>query len=116
MAGARAGAGVTTALAERTDANALFFEREAERIARLCHRLAERFARGGRLVSLGESPQARSDVRHVAVEFVHPVIVGKRALPGLAPPNDVVRALRAGDVAVSIAHGADGPETLGFRA
>ena len=71
------------ALSERTDANALFFEREAERIARLCHRLAERFARGGRLISLGESPQARSDVRHVAVEFVHPVIVGKRALPAI---------------------------------
>ena len=70
-------------LEERTAANALFFEREAERIARLCHRLAERFARGGRLVALGESPQARSDVRHVAVEFVHPVIVGKRALPAL---------------------------------
>ena len=71
------------ALSERTDANALFFEREAGRIARLCHRLAERFARGGRLISLGESPQARSDVRHVAVEFVHPVIVGKRALPAI---------------------------------
>ena len=71
------------ALSERTDANALFFEREAERIARLCHRVAERFARGGRLISLGESPQARSDVRHVAVEFVHPVIVGKRALPAI---------------------------------
>jgi D-sedoheptulose 7-phosphate isomerase len=26
---------------------------------------------------------ARSDARHVAVEFVHPVIVGKRALPAL---------------------------------
>jgi D-sedoheptulose 7-phosphate isomerase len=70
-------------LEKRTTANALFFEREAERIARLCHRLAERFARGGRLVALGESPQARSDVRHVAVEFVHPVIVGKRALPAI---------------------------------
>jgi D-sedoheptulose 7-phosphate isomerase len=74
---------VIAALSERTDANARFFEREAERIARLCHRLAERFARGGRLISLGESPQARSDVRHVAVEFVHPVIVGKRALPAI---------------------------------
>jgi D-sedoheptulose 7-phosphate isomerase len=70
-------------LAARTQANALFFEREAERIARLCHRLAERFARGGRLMALGDSPQARSDVRHVAVEFVHPVIVGKRALPAI---------------------------------
>jgi D-sedoheptulose 7-phosphate isomerase len=70
-------------LVERTRANGLFFEREAERIARLCHRLAERFTRGGRLVALGDSPQARSDVRHVAVEFVHPVIVGKRALPAI---------------------------------
>jgi D-sedoheptulose 7-phosphate isomerase len=74
---------VIAALSERTEVNARFFEREAERIARLCHRLAERFARGGRLIALGESPQARSDVRHVAVEFVHPVIVGKRALPAL---------------------------------
>jgi D-sedoheptulose 7-phosphate isomerase len=61
-----------------------FFGREAERIARLCHRMAERFARGGRLIAFGEGPVARSDARHVAVEFVHPVIVGKRALPALA--------------------------------
>ena len=46
--------------------------------------MAERFARGGRLIALGRSPAARSDARHVAVEFVHPVIVGKRALPALA--------------------------------
>jgi D-sedoheptulose 7-phosphate isomerase len=60
------------------------FEEDAERIARLCHRMAERFARGGRLFALGADPVARSDARHVAVEFVHPVIVGKRALPALA--------------------------------
>ena len=82
------GPGVTTtvpeaALARRLDAGEAFFGAEAERIARLCHRMAERFARGGRLVALGSSPAARSDVRHVAVEFVHPVIVGKRALPAL---------------------------------
>ena len=46
--------------------------------------MAERFARGGRLVAPGSSPAARSDVRHVTVEFVHPVIVGKRALPAIA--------------------------------
>ena len=39
---------------------------------------------GGRLIALGGSPAARSDARHVAVEFVHPVIVGKRALPAIA--------------------------------
>ncbi|HXU33237.1 MAG TPA: SIS domain-containing protein [Thermoanaerobaculia bacterium] len=74
-------------LDRRTAANAEFFSASAESIARLCHLMAERFARGGRLVALAASPQARSDARHVAVEFVHPVIVGKRALPaiGLAP-------------------------------
>jgi D-sedoheptulose 7-phosphate isomerase len=74
---------VDSLLARRIEANARFFENEAERTARLCHRMAERFARDGRLVAMGVSPQARSDVRHVAVEFVHPVIVGKRALPAI---------------------------------
>ena len=70
-------------VAVRTDVNARFFEKEAERLAQLCHLMAERFARGGRLLAAGCTPQARSDARHVAVEFVHPVIVGKRALPAI---------------------------------
>jgi len=68
----------------RADANLRFFEAQAEPLAALCHRMAERFARGGRLIAFGRSPAARSDARHVAVEFVHPVIVGKRALPAIA--------------------------------
>jgi D-sedoheptulose 7-phosphate isomerase len=74
---------IERALADRTHANRDFFAAEAERLARLCHRMAERFARGGRLIAFGHSPAARSDARHVAVEFVHPVIVGKRALPAI---------------------------------
>jgi D-sedoheptulose 7-phosphate isomerase len=105
-----AGDGLTVvrdALGRRTEANHRFFTAEAERTAALCHRMAERFARGGRLVALGRSPAARSDVRHVAVEFVHPVIVGKRALPalGLAAeggplPLQARLVLRAEDVAI----------------
>lgn len=88
MSGGRAPAGtlgtrLRELLERRTVANQRFFDAEAERIARLCHRMAERFARGGRLVAFGASPAERSDARHVAVEFVHPVIVGKRALPAL---------------------------------
>ena len=75
---------MSTAAERRRLAGEAFFDRESERIARLCHRMAERFARGGRLIAFGEGPVARSDARHVAVEFVHPVIVGKRALPALA--------------------------------
>jgi D-sedoheptulose 7-phosphate isomerase len=74
---------VERALADRTRANRDFFDTEADRLATLCHRMAERFARGGRLIAFGRSPAARSDARHVAVEFVHPVIVGKRALPAI---------------------------------
>ncbi len=97
--------------AARTEANGRFFDGEAERLARCCHAMAERFARGGRLIALGHSPVARSDARHVAVEFVHPVIVGKRALPAiglageggdlggqlgvLAEPDDIVIAYEA---------------------
>jgi len=77
-------------LAERTTANEQFFGAEAGRLAGLCHQLAERFAQGGRLIAIARSPAARSDARHVAVEFVHPVIVGKRALPALAIVGDQV--------------------------
>jgi D-sedoheptulose 7-phosphate isomerase len=83
VSGALASDTLARRLEERVEVGRRFFAAEAERVARLCHRMAERFARGGRLVALGGSPPARSDVRHVAVEFVHPVIVGKRALPAI---------------------------------
>jgi D-sedoheptulose 7-phosphate isomerase len=106
-------------LRRRTEANRQFFVQEAERLARLCHRMAERFARGGRLLALGASPAARSDARHVAVEFVHPVIVGKRALPALGltgQGDELARQLeliaREDDIAVAfLAEGDDPLET-----
>jgi D-sedoheptulose 7-phosphate isomerase len=66
----------------RNAASAVFFEAEAERLARLSQQMAERFQRGGRLLAFGSGPAA-SDAQHVAVEFVHPVLVGRRALPAL---------------------------------
>ncbi len=75
-------------LEARTEGNERFFAQHAEGLARLCHLMAERFARGGRLIAFGSTPAARSDVRHVAVEFVHPVIVGKRALPAIGLVGD----------------------------
>jgi D-sedoheptulose 7-phosphate isomerase len=60
---------------------------EAEGIARACHDMAVRFHRGGKLVIFGNGGGA-TDAAHIAVEFVHPVIVGKRALPALSLSND----------------------------
>ena len=59
-----------------------FFSREAFRLAEACRSMSERFMQGGRLLAFGRGPYA-TDAQHVSVEFVHPVIVGKRALPAL---------------------------------
>ena len=78
-----------------------FFSREAPRLAEACRELSERFLHGGRLLAFGRGPYA-TDAQHVAVEFVHPVIVGKRALPALdlSPwfPEWLEAALRPEDV------------------
>ncbi len=63
-----------------------FFGAHADAIAQACGAMAERFKLGGRLFVCGDGAQ-RSDVAHVVVEFVHPVIVGKRALPALPLPE-----------------------------
>ena len=59
-----------------------FFSREAFRLAEACRSMSERFLDGGRLLAFGRGSYA-TDAQHVSVEFVHPVIVGKRALPAL---------------------------------
>ena len=85
---------VALGLEQRRQAGERYFAQRADELARLCHRMAERFARGGRLIAIGVSPAARSDVRHVAVEFVHPVIVGKRALPAFGLTGESARLER----------------------
>src|SRR5271154_5705117 len=69
-------------LLERNQLFERFFTREAPRLAQACREMSERFLRGGRLLAFGRGPYA-TDAQHVSVEFVHPVIVGKRALPAL---------------------------------
>src|SRR5689334_1693510 len=64
-----------------------FFGAESEQIAQACWAMAMRFHKGGRLLAFGNG-SAATDAQHVSVEFVHPVIVGKRALPALALTND----------------------------
>ncbi|HEY5188827.1 MAG TPA: SIS domain-containing protein [Solirubrobacteraceae bacterium] len=104
-------------LAKRERAALDLFGARADDIAALCHRMAERFARDGRLIAAGLSPAARSDVRHVSVEFVHPVIVGKRALPALGLAGEsgsVTRELdlvcEAHDIVIAFGEPGDGPE------
>jgi D-sedoheptulose 7-phosphate isomerase len=75
-------AGVASRLLERNHVCEEFFGQESLRLAQLSFAMAERFLLGGRLLAFGRGPYS-TDAQHVSVEFVHPVIVGKRALPAL---------------------------------
>lgn len=92
-----------------------FFRSHAKAVALACHAMAQRFERGGRLLVFGAGPQA-SDAAHVAVEFVHPVLVGKRALPAIAIPCDAATLgprleLLGRETDIAMALNADGRET-----
>jgi D-sedoheptulose 7-phosphate isomerase len=80
-------AAVDECFLRRTEAGRLLAA-DAERVARACHDMAVRFHSGGRLIVFGNGG-CSADAQHLAVEFVHPVIVGKRALPAFSLTNDV---------------------------
>jgi D-sedoheptulose 7-phosphate isomerase len=106
-----------TAVLTPADARAAFARRapstaeltaRAPDLALACRAMADRFRRGGRLLAVG----AAADAAHVVVEFVHPVIVGKRALPALAlgDPARLPLFAEPGDIALAIApDGGDAP-------
>ena len=79
--------------------------------------MARRFASGATLWCA--APSWPSHAQHVAVEFVHPVIVGKRALPAVMVPGDRLlenlRPLaRAGDMLLFVSGSGD-PAVAGLR-
>jgi D-sedoheptulose 7-phosphate isomerase len=75
-------ASVLRKCAESVEVEQQFFERYADRIGELCERMAERFRAGGKLLVMGNGGSA-CDAQHIAVEFVHPVIEKRRALPAI---------------------------------
>jgi D-sedoheptulose 7-phosphate isomerase len=81
-----------TELLRRSKIFEAFFETEAPRLAEACHEMSRRFMDGGRLLAFGNG-SAATDAQHVSVEFVHPVVVGKRALPALDLCPDFERSL-----------------------
>jgi hypothetical protein len=85
--------------------------RVADDLARASLALARRFSAGATMWCA--SPNWPFHAHHVAVEFVHPVIVGKRALPAVTvpPAADMVATLRAsvnaGDIVLVLADADD---------
>src|SRR5580692_8857816 len=84
----------------------------AEDLAATAFTLAKRFAAGATMWSI--APSWEPHAQHIAVEFVHPVIMGKRALPAVALTGprlvDLVRvSVRPGDIVIAVS-GASNPE------
>lgn len=65
---------------ESVEVKEKFFRLYAEQIAELCEKMAGRFQEGHELWVMGNGGSA-CDAQHVAVEFIHPIIDKRRALP-----------------------------------
>ena len=84
---------------ERRVAPALKLVDYANDVVDTAFSMAVRFHDGAKLLAFGIGSSS-TDAQHVAVEFVHPVIVGKRAFPAISLTTDIATqtaiAARAG--------------------
>lgn len=64
-----------------------FFSEHAEQIAACCEAMAGAFDRGGRLFAMGNGGSS-CDATHCSVEFMHPIIQKRPALPSIALTTD----------------------------
>jgi D-sedoheptulose 7-phosphate isomerase len=81
---------------ESADVKLAFAEENAERIEVCVRALAERFGAGGRLFVMGNGGSS-CDATHVAVEFVHPILERRRALPAIALNTDTAALTAIGN-------------------
>jgi D-sedoheptulose 7-phosphate isomerase len=81
---------------ESADVKLRFIEENADRIEACVGALAHRFRSGGRLFVMGNGGSA-CDAAHVAVEFVHPIVERRRALPALALSADAATLTAIGN-------------------
>ena len=72
---------------ESAEVKEQFFRAEADRIEALVRAMAARFSSGGRLYVMGNGGSA-TDAQHVSLEFFHPIIEKRKALPAIALTAD----------------------------
>jgi D-sedoheptulose 7-phosphate isomerase len=73
---------------ESVDVKTRFFSENKETIVEASMALAKAFHRGRKLLVCGNGGSA-TDAQHVAVEFMHPITVGRKALPAICLSNDM---------------------------
>jgi D-sedoheptulose 7-phosphate isomerase len=73
-----------------------FFAENADRIVACCDAMAKAFDAGGRLFVMGNGGSS-CDAAHVSVEFMHPIIEKRPALPALALTTDTALLTAVGN-------------------
>ncbi|MCA1632886.1 MAG: SIS domain-containing protein [Acidobacteria bacterium] len=97
-----------------------FFEENKDAILAASFAVARAFHEGRKMLVCGNGGSA-TDAQHIAVEFMHPVTVGRKALPAICLTNDIAMVTAvANDVGFDdvfsrqiIALGAEGDVLLG---
>ncbi|MGQ0542681.1 MAG: D-sedoheptulose-7-phosphate isomerase [Blastocatellia bacterium] len=73
---------------ESVEVKQRFFEENKDGILAASLTLARAFTKGRKLLVCGNGGSA-TDAQHVAVEFMHPITVGRKALPAICLNNDM---------------------------
>jgi D-sedoheptulose 7-phosphate isomerase len=106
---------------ESVEVKARFFEEKRDAILAASFAVAQSYQQGRKMLVCGNGGSA-TDAQHIAVEFMHPVTVGRRALPAICLTNDmamvtaVANDVGFGDVYTRqvIALGAEGDVLFGI--
>lgn len=106
---------------ESIDVKSRFFEENREAILAASLQMARAFHRGRKMLVCGNGGSA-TDAQHIAVEFMHPITVGRKALPAICLANDMAMVTAvANDVGFAdvftrqiIALGSEGDILLGI--
>ena len=81
---------------ESAETKLRFFDENAELLERCAREAAARFASGGRLFVMGNGGSA-CDAQHIAVEFQHPIVEKRKALPAMALTADTATLTAIGN-------------------
>jgi len=106
---------------ESVEVKVRFFEEKRDAVLAASLSIAKAFHRGRKMLVCGNGGSA-TDAQHIAVEFMHPITVGRKALPALCLTNDMAMVTAvANDVGFDdvftrqiIALGAEGDVLLGL--
>jgi D-sedoheptulose 7-phosphate isomerase len=81
---------------ESVEMKRTFFDRYAGEIETLARAMAERFAAGGKLLTMGNGGSL-ADALHFAVEFTHPIIEKRAAFPVIPLMTDIATVTAIGN-------------------